>query len=254
MRNNFVFYTSYYECIKELPEELQGSVYKAIVEYAMEQKEPNLTGIANGIFKVIKPTLDKSQKQYENGIKGGRPRREENPSETQTETQTKPNGNPTETESITQQETQTETQPISNKNLDKNKKNKQESKQEQEDIERKIKKESTVLTDSEIVDYIKAHIKNEIVCKKFIDYANNRKAMGKKYAIRTQATLDLNIGNLKKWASTVEEAVEILEYSIANNYQGLFNPKKKTITTPTTNTAYQEKQKVSSAEVEAWTS
>lgn len=250
---NFVFYTSYYECIKELPKELRRDLYEAITEYAMEQKEPNLTGIASGIFKVIKPTLDKSQKQYENGVKGGRPRREENPNETQTETRIKPNENPTETESITQNQTQTETQPITNKNLDKNKKNKQENKQEQEDIERKNKKESTVLTDSEIVDYIKAHIKNEIVCKKFIDYANNRKAMGKKYAIRTQATLDLNIGNLKKWASTVEEAVEILEYSIANNYQGLFNPKKKT-TTPTTNTAYQEKQKVSSAEVEAWTS
>jgi len=49
--------------------------------------------------------------------------------------------------------------------------------------------------------------------------------MGKKHAMRTKKTVDLNIRDLRNWAKTPEEAIEILDYSIKNNYQGLFKPK-----------------------------
>lgn len=120
---------------------------------------------------------------------------------------------------------------------------------------KKNKKENTdntVLTDSEVISYIKDNIKDEIVAKRFIDYANNRKAMGKKYAIRTKTTLDLNIMKLRKWANSVEEALEILDYSIANNYQGLFQPKKPQSSEQTKPQLQDKGQKVSSAEALVW--
>lgn len=116
------------------------------------------------------------------------------------------------------------------------------------DVKKKI---PAVLTDNEIVAYVRASIINETICNKFLDYVSSRKAMGKKYAIKTQATLDLNIRNLKKWAKTVEEALEILDYSIANGYQGLFNvlEKKQTAKQPIIEN---KKQIVSSEEADAW--
>ena len=47
--------------------------------------------------------------------------------------------------------------------------------------------------------------------------------MGKNKAIRTKSTLDSCIQKLRKYAQTKEEALEILDYSIANCYQGLFD-------------------------------
>lgn len=101
---NLIFYSSYYEAIKELPAEEQGKVYKAVVDYAMEQIEPNLSGISRAIFILIKPTLDASIKNYENGKRGGRPK-----SETQTEYKTQVKTQ-SETRSITQDITQNETE------------------------------------------------------------------------------------------------------------------------------------------------
>ena len=44
-RDSFIFYRSFYESIKEIPEEEQLKVYKAITEYALNQNEVELTGI-----------------------------------------------------------------------------------------------------------------------------------------------------------------------------------------------------------------
>lgn len=113
------------------------------------------------------------------------------------------------------------------------------------------KKTPAVLTDAEIIAYVRENIKNEVICNRFLDFVNHRKAMGKKYAIKTATTLDLNIKNLKKWAKTVEEALEVLDYSIANGYQGLFNvlEKKQTAKQPIIEN---KKQIVSSEEADAW--
>lgn len=105
---NLIFYASYYEAIKELPDEEQGKVYKAIIDYAMMKIEPDLSGIAKAIFVLIKPTLDASIKNYENGKKGGRPPKEsETESEVKTQTKTQ-----VETQNITQQESETESDII----------------------------------------------------------------------------------------------------------------------------------------------
>lgn len=101
-RDSFLFYRSFYEAIMNLPRDVQGEVYTAIMEYGLNGiTTEHLKPIARSIFTLIKPILDSGRKQFENGSKGGRPRNNDNPTETQTkptqnptETQTKPNDNP----------------------------------------------------------------------------------------------------------------------------------------------------------------
>ena len=88
MRESFIFYRSFYESIKELNEQEQYELYKAIMEYQFDDKESELKGIAKAIFTLIKPQLEANNKRYENGCKGGRPKN-------QTETKAKPNNNQT---------------------------------------------------------------------------------------------------------------------------------------------------------------
>ncbi len=66
-RDSFIFYRSFYESIKEIPEDAQLQVYKAISIYALEQEEIELKGIPKAIFSLVKPQLDANYKKYENG-------------------------------------------------------------------------------------------------------------------------------------------------------------------------------------------
>lgn len=66
-RDSFIFYRSFYEAIKEIPEENQLKVYKAISNYALNQDEIELDGVSKAIFSLIKPQLDANYKKYENG-------------------------------------------------------------------------------------------------------------------------------------------------------------------------------------------
>ena len=101
MRDSIIFYRSYYEALRDLPRDIQGEIYTAIMEYGLYGKETdNLKPVAKSIFTLIKPNLDANQKRYENGKNGGRPKN-------QTETKPKPNHN------------QTKTKPKPNKELDK---------------------------------------------------------------------------------------------------------------------------------------
>lgn len=66
-RDSFIFYRSFYEAIKEVPEDAQLQIYKAISIYALEQEEIELNGISKAIFSLVKPQLDANYKKYENG-------------------------------------------------------------------------------------------------------------------------------------------------------------------------------------------
>lgn len=66
-RDSFIFYRSFYEAISELPKENQADTYDAIMQYALNQREIELTGISKAIFSLVKPQLDANYKKYENG-------------------------------------------------------------------------------------------------------------------------------------------------------------------------------------------
>ncbi len=113
--NNFIFYSSFFDSIENLPEEERENVAYAIVKYGVTGTLPKkMSASLKVIFPLIKPNIDNSIRRYsaqcENGKKGGRPKKIIKPNITQikannnpNETQIKPNNNPNETELITNQ-------------------------------------------------------------------------------------------------------------------------------------------------------
>ncbi len=92
--NSFVFYGSFYEAISVLPLENQARIYDAIFKFAFENIETELDGIELAVFLLIKPQLLANRAKYENGCKGGRPRKQD-----ETESQANDNQNISEAES-----------------------------------------------------------------------------------------------------------------------------------------------------------
>lgn len=99
MRDSFVFYRSFAESVKNLPPEEYKKVMQSILEYALDGKEPEQSGIEYTVFCLVKPQIDANNKRYENGKKGGRPQKpsdnQEKPNNNQTITKPKPNNNQT---------------------------------------------------------------------------------------------------------------------------------------------------------------
>lgn len=92
---------SYYEAIRDLPDEERLKLYDALFDFGFGNEISELPPILNSLFRLIEPTLAKSikfeAKQKANGQKGGRPPKpRDNPDETQTEpkeTQSNSGGN-----------------------------------------------------------------------------------------------------------------------------------------------------------------
>ena len=98
MRESFVFYRSFYDAIKDLPRDVQGEIYTAIMEYSLYGKETeNLKPIARSVFTLMKPQIDVNNKRFENGKRGGRPKSEDKPKGNQNETKEKSKNNQNET-------------------------------------------------------------------------------------------------------------------------------------------------------------
>lgn len=75
--NSCVFYGSFYEAVSLLPLESQGKVYDAIFKFAFENIEIEMEGVELAVFLLIKPQLIANRTKYENGCKGGRPKKDE---------------------------------------------------------------------------------------------------------------------------------------------------------------------------------
>jgi hypothetical protein len=94
MRDGFVFYRSFYDAIRELEPELRAEVYDAICEYGFTGEMPECSGVVRGFLHLVKPQIDANQRRYENGRRGGRPRKTEM---AESETEAKPSKNQPET-------------------------------------------------------------------------------------------------------------------------------------------------------------
>ena len=94
MRDGFVFYRSFFESFEDLSKKDKLILFDAICNYALNDIEPELTGVPLSMFKLLKPQLDANIRRFENGKKGGRPKKTETkPNDNQTETKTEPNYN-----------------------------------------------------------------------------------------------------------------------------------------------------------------
>lgn len=95
-RDSCVFYRSFYEAIDDLDDADKLACYNAIFKYALNGVEPTEKGIVSTVFKLVRPLIDKNNESYKNGLKGGRPKTEQEPNDNPTETQPKPTDNPNE--------------------------------------------------------------------------------------------------------------------------------------------------------------
>ena len=72
-RDSMVFYRSFYEAIVDLTDVELAQAFRAIAEYGLNGVEIECSGSAKVALKMAKPQIDKNNKRYLNGIKGGRP-------------------------------------------------------------------------------------------------------------------------------------------------------------------------------------
>lgn len=70
-RNSFVFYRSFKESISNLSDKEKLIMYEAITDFALDMKEPTLTGFPQSLFTLIRPVLEANLKRWRNGCKGG---------------------------------------------------------------------------------------------------------------------------------------------------------------------------------------
>lgn len=91
MRDGFVFYRSFYESFSDLSKKDKLVLFDALCNYALNDIEPELSGVPAAMFKLLKPQVDANNRRYENGKKGGRPKETKvKPNDNQNETKVKP--------------------------------------------------------------------------------------------------------------------------------------------------------------------
>lgn len=75
MRDSFIFYRSFFESAKTLKTKDKLKFFESVCDYALNDIEPDLEGPALGMFNLLKPQVDANTRKYENGCKGGRPKK-----------------------------------------------------------------------------------------------------------------------------------------------------------------------------------
>ena len=86
MRDTTMLYRSQCDALRGLPLEKFKAAVLAIWDYELDDKQPEGDPVTFMAFQLVKPTIDKRNRNYENGKRGGRPKN-------RTETEQKPNKN-----------------------------------------------------------------------------------------------------------------------------------------------------------------
>ena len=73
MRDSMVFYRSFYDAVRRLPDAEFAKAIRALMEYGLNGEEPDGGGIEYTVFAMAKPQIDANNRRWENGKQGGRP-------------------------------------------------------------------------------------------------------------------------------------------------------------------------------------
>lgn len=98
-RDSMVFYRSFMEATDNLEAEQYKKTISMILHYALDGDVPELdSSLASSMFILMKPQIDANNRRFENGCKGGRPKKNQEetkvkPKQNQEETKQKPNDN-----------------------------------------------------------------------------------------------------------------------------------------------------------------
>ena len=211
---NIIIYKSHFELIKELTNEQSGKLIKAIGLYS-EGVMPEIDDLlVKGIFISIRRDFDLQAENYtkkvkanrENGSKGGRPSKEDNPQ--------KPTG--------------LNNNPLKAKKADSDSDNDSDSVSDSgneiEIVKVKNNKEPKSISDFvKLMESEKYLGTDELLNKTFINYIEMRINMKK---IPTKNAVELLTKKLKELSiAKTDIAVKILENSIQNNWVGIFELK-----------------------------
>ena len=97
MKDSFVFYKSWIKAIRRLESsDSQMKVINAICDFTFDDtnfNESDFTNIELVALDTILPLIETAKKHYEDGIKGGRPKKEKTPLKTPLKTSLEPNDN-----------------------------------------------------------------------------------------------------------------------------------------------------------------
>ena len=93
MRDSVLIYRSFWEALKYLPDKERLEAITAIIDYGLDETEPNVSGTAYALFIMAKPLIDKNNTRYQNGTKSGKSKTKPEPNRNQTGTKPEANVN-----------------------------------------------------------------------------------------------------------------------------------------------------------------
>ena len=78
-RDSFIFYRSWYKSISRLSVKERNALLTTIIEYNLDQRIPEIDEKEwrwiEPLWELIKPNIDSNIRKYQNGCKGGRPKK-----------------------------------------------------------------------------------------------------------------------------------------------------------------------------------
>lgn len=190
----FTFYSNYFDFYKNLSDKERLKLADAILFYMFENKEPNnLNGMLTAIWTNIKMPLDNSKINIRNGKKGGRPKIE---TITEEKVNKNRNNNPKETETITEEKAKVKANNISNFYF--------------------------LISNFFISNFLFLNNKNnkELLENKVNEWIKYKIERKDKY---TETGFNILLKKIEKATEKygVERVIELIDESMANNYQGI---------------------------------
>lgn len=209
-------FRTWVELAESLTDSDRGKFYHAICRYALFGEEPQLNGVMNAYFALIRPTIEKSNRR-KIAQQLSRRKREENSqnasqSNPQTNLQTAPQNN-------LQPGLQTALQTVPQSNPQNVPSRAQKTGTGKGTEKEKVKKEmlsfSTMLPEK---------LQTPKFIKKWTEWEQYRRSKRKPIS---PAAAALQIKLLSNYDETT--AIQIIDFSIASDYQGLFPPKNRPV-------------------------
>lgn len=209
-------FRTWVELAESLTDSDRGKFYHAICRYALFGEEPQLNGVMNAYFALIRPTIEKSNRR-KIAQQLSRRKREENSqnashSNPQTGLQTAPQNNP-------QPGLQTDLQTAPQNNPQTVPSRAQKTGTGKGTEKEKVKKEmlsfSTMLPEK---------LQTPKFIKKWTEWEQYRRSKRKPIS---PAAAALQIKLLSNYDEMT--AIQIIDFSIASDYQGLFPPKNRPV-------------------------
>lgn len=194
----------------------RGKLYHALCEYSLYGKEPQLEEHLQAFFTLMRPSIDKSNRRKKAQQKGVQNRLH---SKSQTDLQ---NGLQTNLQTDLQNGLQTEPQTDLQKGHSRARKTETGTEKKGDT---KVSPKEKCKEKPSFWNLLPDHLLNSTVAEKWKEWEDYRRKRGKaisEAAARKQMKMLSDL--------TQEEAIAAIDQSIANDYQGLFPPRRKTVT------------------------